>query len=44
VYNDDLRHLLEESAIIFKWLGRFDGGCLFFARSFRSGHLLIGWA
>jgi hypothetical protein len=43
VYNDDLRRLPEESAIVSNgWL--FDGGCLCFARSFRSGHLLIDWA
>jgi hypothetical protein len=41
VYNDDLHRLPEESAIIFKWLAGFEFGCLFFARSFRSGHLLI---
>jgi hypothetical protein len=44
VYNGVLRRLLEESAIVFKWLAGFDIGCLFFARSFHSGHLLIDWA
>jgi hypothetical protein len=44
VYNEEWRCLPEESTIVFKWLGCFDGGCLFFARSFRSGHLLIDWA
>jgi hypothetical protein len=28
----------------FQMVGWFDGGCLCFARSFRSGHLLIDWA
>jgi hypothetical protein len=41
VYNNDLRRLPEESAIIFKWLTGFEFGCSFFVRSFRSGHLLI---
>jgi feruloyl-CoA synthase len=44
VYNDDLRRLLEESAIFFKWLLGIDADCLFFVRSFCSGHLLIHWA
>jgi hypothetical protein len=44
VYNDDLRRLPEESAIVFKWLARSIGVAHSFARSFRGGHLLIDWA
>jgi hypothetical protein len=41
VYNDGLRRLPEESAIVFKWLGRFDGAAYSLLAAFAAGICLL---